>query len=136
MLSIVYHQLQMRRGFSILLMLVFGLMPLSPLIDGSEDTRLPVCCRRHGAHHCSMNVAAREVMDPGGNPALAAPPTCPDYPGDATALCTPPPALTVSTPSVSILVEQASVASVAAAAPASTSGSACSGRGPPTKNLG
>ena len=44
----------MRRGFSIFLILFFGLGPLSALIDGSEDASLPPCCRRHGAHHCAM----------------------------------------------------------------------------------
>ena len=136
-MKIVYHRLQMRRGFSILLMLVFGLMPLSPLIDGSEDASLPACCRRHGTHHCSMNVAEqRAMMAPVSTPVLAVPPTCPNYPDDATAFCAPPPALTVSTPSVSILVEHVNVASAGAAAPESAPETACAGRGPPAENLG
>jgi hypothetical protein len=132
----MYHELQMRRGFSIVLMLVLGLLPLSPLIGGSEDANLPVCCRRHGAHHCSMNVAAKRAMAAQDRtPAFDASPTCPSYPSAATAICTPPPALGVSTPGVSISAEQAYVAPVAPAAPALTPGNAFAGRGPPAGNL-
>ena len=59
----------MRRGFSIFLVLFFGLGPLSALVDGSEDASLPPCCRRHGAHHCAMYarimaMRARPALDP------------------------------------------------------------------------
>jgi len=126
----------MRRGFSIVLMLVFGLMPLSPLIDGSEDVNLPACCRRHGAHHCAMNMAAmRAMMATDRTPGFAAPLTCPYYPSAANAMSTPPPALTVSTASVAVLAAQPYGASAAPAAPASTPGRSHSGRGPPNEDL-
>ena len=74
----------MRRGFSIFLILFFGLGPLSAFVDGSEDAGLPACCRRHGAHHCAMYaqimaMRAGRGIDP--TPSFSAPPTCPLYPG-------------------------------------------------------
>ena len=44
----------MRRALSILLVLFFGLGPLTATLQGSDDSRLPACCRRNGAHHCVM----------------------------------------------------------------------------------
>src|SRR5262249_49252306 len=44
----------MRRAFSILFVLLFGLAPLGPILDG-DDPSLPACCRRHGEHHCAMS---------------------------------------------------------------------------------
>ncbi|MFZ2020794.1 MAG: hypothetical protein WAV06_03580 [Terracidiphilus sp.] len=132
----MYHEWQMRRGFSIVLMLVFGFMPLSPLINGSEDVNLPACCRRNGTHHCSMRMAAMRAMVAHETaPTFAAPLTCPYYPGAATAFFTPPPALTASTASVSVAAEQPYGAPAAPAAPASTPGRSHSGRGPPNEDL-
>jgi hypothetical protein len=86
----------MRRGFSILLIVLFGLGPLSMLVDGSEDASLPACCRRQGAHHCGMAMqmaAMARIIDP--HPALSAPSTCPYYPGPVLAILIPPNALAV-----------------------------------------
>ena len=123
----------MRRGFSIVLILVFGFMPLSALVDGSEDASLPACCRRHGTHHCSMNVAAmRAMMERGSAPAFANPLTCPYYPGAATAFWTPPAALTVLMPGARAALVQMSVAPASHVAPLSEPSRAHAGRGPPT----
>jgi hypothetical protein len=89
----------MRRGFSIFLILFFGLGPLSALVDGSEDASLPPCCRRHGAHHCAMYqrilaMRARQVLDP--EPAVSDPLTCPNYPGPTIALLMPAHAVTAA----------------------------------------
>jgi hypothetical protein len=84
----------MRRGFSILLILVFGFGPLSAMVDGSEDAGLPACCRRHGAHHCAMSQGMARVPDP--RPSFTPPLTCPNYPGPTTAILMPMHALTVS----------------------------------------
>jgi hypothetical protein len=86
----------MRRGFSIFLILFFGLGPLSAMIDGSEDAGLPPCCRRHGAHHCAMyaqivTMRARFGFDP--NPAFEAPSTCPLYHGPVFGMLMPAHAL-------------------------------------------
>jgi len=88
----------MRRGFSILLILFFGLGPLSAMIDGTEDANLPACCRRNGAHHCAMNMQMAAIMakiaDP--RPAFSAPLTCPLYPGPAITIMAPVHALTAA----------------------------------------
>jgi hypothetical protein len=81
----------MRRGFSILLILVFGLGPLSATLQASDDASLPACCRRNGAHHCAMAVqmaAMMRHMPPDSRPAFTVPPTCPYYPGARPLLIT------------------------------------------------
>src|SRR5882757_2391497 len=47
-----------RRIFSILLLVFFGLPIVSPLLAMTTDAEagLPACCRRNGAHHCMMNM--------------------------------------------------------------------------------
>jgi len=128
---------EMRRGFSIFLILFFGLGPLSAFVDGSEDASLPACCRRHGAHHCAMAmqmaVMAR-IADP--QPSFTAPLTCPYYPGPSMTILMPAHALAakatglqaepLSTPAP--VAEQAEVYFATSRAHA--------GRGPPAANLG
>jgi hypothetical protein len=83
----------MRRGFSILLLLLFGLGPLSA-IAGSEDAGLPACCRRHGTHHCAMTMRMAAMMheaDPQTH--FSAPLTCPNYPGLSAIFTAPAQAL-------------------------------------------
>lgn|SRR5208337_1416396 len=90
---------QMRRGFSILLVLFFGIGPLSALIDGSEDAGLPPCCRRHGAHHCAMYsqiMAMRGGSRVDPTPGISAPLTCPLYHGPAFSMLVPAHALTAA----------------------------------------
>jgi hypothetical protein len=73
----------MRRALAIFLALAFGLGPCAALLQADEDTRLPFCCRRHGAHHCAMNdVAAEQSIRGNSGSALffAAPSHCPLYP--------------------------------------------------------
>jgi len=91
----------MRRGFSIFLVLFFGLGPLSALIDGSEDASLPPCCRRHGAHHCAMYaqiMAMRAGLGIDPKPSFSAPFACPLYHGPAFSMLMPPYALTAESP--------------------------------------
>lgn len=78
----------MRRGFSILLILFFGLGPLAATLEASDDAGLPACCRRNGAHHCamSMEMAASAQAQPGSTPTVSAPLTCPAYPGSEAAV--------------------------------------------------
>jgi hypothetical protein len=75
----------MRRALSIFLILVFGVGPLSSTLGASEDTRLPACCRRHGAHHCAVSAGMTAMMAGGasGKIIVTAPSTCPAYPGSA-----------------------------------------------------
>jgi hypothetical protein len=126
----------MRRGFSIVLMLVLGLAPLSPLINGSEDVNLPVCCRRHGAHHCAMNEGAlRAMMATDRTPGFAAPQTCPAYPGPASAVVGPSPALAILEQVLTIPATRRLVSSHQSAAPASLLSDAHAVRGPPNNKL-
>jgi len=45
----------MRRAFAILLMVAFSLPLIAPaLAFAPDESQLPACCRRNGAHHCAM----------------------------------------------------------------------------------
>jgi len=74
----------MKRILSILLMLVFGLGPLAEALPASTESRLPACCRRHGAHHCAMKTQALSSSAP----SLALPSHCPYFPGPMAASTT------------------------------------------------
>jgi hypothetical protein len=127
----------MRRSFSILLILFFGLGPLSVLID-SEDANLPVCCRRHGAHNCAMAMRMAAIMHDeasGKVPMASAPLTCPNYPGLAALFTAPPPALTVAEASLLVPREQALIALADYAAPEMIPAGIHAGRGPPAAAL-
>ena len=77
----------MRRGTSILLLAIFVLGSL-PAALGDNEASLPACCRRNGAHHCSMS-RLRAAILASGQPIISAPSTCPSYPGES-ALTTAP----------------------------------------------
>ena len=76
----MYHEFQMRRSLSILLIMIFGLGPLAAAMEGNEDVKLPACCRRHGVHHCAMG-AAQSNDGKQSAPAFAVPSMCAQYPG-------------------------------------------------------
>lgn len=97
-LRLSYTMGVMRRGLSILLALVVGLGPLASALPGSEDAALPACCRRHGAHRCSMaaHMAAAMTAESSAKPFFTTPTTCPMYPGPAIAVLTPAFALMAS----------------------------------------
>jgi hypothetical protein len=65
----------MRRFVSIVFIVLCGLGPLSALVPGSDESQLPACCRRHGAHHCAMTTAA----DQASSHVVSAPSRCPQY---------------------------------------------------------
>ncbi len=130
----MYHQNQMRRAASLILVLFFGFGPLAGLLQSSDDARLPACCRRHGMHHCAMamQMAAMLAQQASGKtPILTAPLTCPMYPGFLAGPSTPAHALAAAAASLPALLTQS-------LSPASTSVSALTGslrarvaRGPP-----
>jgi hypothetical protein len=128
----------MRRGFSILLIVLFGLGPLSVALQASDESRLPACCRRHGAHHCAMaaQMASRTAQDESGlTPVVSAPLTCPYYPGARGAMLTSAHALAVAPASVQAELTR-TLAPVSGPAVALSSPSrAHAGRGPPAANL-
>jgi hypothetical protein len=87
---------RMRRGLSIFLVLFFLLSPLASALDAGQDASLPACCRRHGTHHCAMvmqTASTKPQAQPGTTPVVSAPLTCPYYPGTATLMTGPAPAL-------------------------------------------
>jgi hypothetical protein len=109
----------MRRVLSISLILLYWLGPLASILPASDDSRLPACCRRHGAHHCAMSdaLAARMAEAASGTLVLAAPSHCPMYPGGAIATTGPGHALASSpaTPPLLVVQPQAPVADPSAA---------------------
>jgi len=127
----------MRRGFSIFLILFFGLGPLSAFVDGSEDAGLPPCCRRHGKHHCAMYaeimaMRAGRGIDP--TPSFSAPLTCPLYHGPAFSMLMPAYALTAAAPKVRGEFTRTSVSAFERMAAFSRPSRAYAGRGPPASN--
>ena len=47
------HNARVRRVLASLLLAVFSFLPLAPLLL-ADDSNLPACCRRLGAHHCAL----------------------------------------------------------------------------------
>lgn len=75
----------MRQVLTALLVLFFGLGPLTAVLPASDEARLPACCRRDGAHHCAMAMHMG-ALDNGAEAAFSAPSHCPMYPGPSAAL--------------------------------------------------
>jgi hypothetical protein len=74
-----------RRLIGITLLLLFSLPLISPVLAlaASSDANLPACCRRNGAHHCSMKMHQAESS--GHGPSFSAiPQRCPAYPAMVT----------------------------------------------------
>ena len=125
---------KMRRGFSIFLVLFFGLWPLTSALDAGEDANLPPCCRRHGAHHCAMAMQMARMMEPvpiGSTPVVSTPLTCPYYPGPAALLIGPAPAILSTALRIPALREQVYAAAVRPVNLRSRPGTTHAGRGPP-----
>jgi hypothetical protein len=133
----VYHELQMRRCLSILLVLTFALGPLSVLADGSEDANLPACCRRDGAHACSMKArrAAMRSLDESGRNTVGAPETCPVFPGIAAMFASTTPALAATQASAVGAIECGAAVKARNESALSSPLSAHAGRGPPVNSL-
>ena len=85
----------MRHLMSISMALFLGLTPLMGTLGASDDSRLPACCWRHGAHHCAMSMQMAKAQ-PDGMPAVTAPMRCPLFPGFQAGPSAPAPALTAS----------------------------------------
>lgn len=127
----------MRRGFSIFLILFFGLGPLWAALEASNDSSLPPCCRRHGMHHCAMAaqlaaIAARAAS--GSRPYLAAPSSCPLYPGFSTGPLTPAHALVVREVKLPELRKQLHQAVILHCDVPATPPRVHAGRGPPSSS--
>ena len=136
----------MRRALSILLVAIFGFASFAPLVQSSHVSRLPVCCRRRGAHHCASmgempeDAAARiAAASSGANSestvTIGAPSHCPLYPGALHATLTSvfAPAPQHVAPAASQTIER--IHAFSAAYADSSSSSAHTVRGPPTAVL-
>lgn len=100
----------MRRWLSVSLVLFFGLWPLMGTLEGSDDSRLPPCCRRHGAHHCAMSMRMAAILaqsESGATPILTAPMTCPLFPGFVSGPSTPAHALLASMAGLPVVLARA-----------------------------
>lgn len=131
----IYHGVQMRRGFSILLVLIFALGPLAAMSPASEDAALPACCRRSGAHHCTMNaggMAAATGVAAGATPILQLPQQCPYYPHCVTVRNAPVHALTVASLGAPIQRVQPVLRGESRTAPILNPVNPLAGRGPPS----
>ena len=55
----------MRRFLAISLLLLFSLPSISPLfaLTANMNGNLPACCRRDGAHHCTMTVLSEQSQE-------------------------------------------------------------------------
>ena len=135
---LIYHGVQVRRGFSILLVLIFSLGPLTAFSSASEDVSLPACCRRNGKHHCAMAMQgmAATLAPADATPIAKAPSRCPYYPQHATVRNTPVHALRVSSPGVPVPPARAHRVLRGPAAPLLNPVGPLAGRGPPASLLG
>ena len=115
----MYYGARMRRGFSLFLILLFSLGPLAVTVQGDDESRLPACCRRNGAHNCAMSMAVARMSSQAfaGKTIVTAPSTCPRFPGgvftvtsSAHALAASPAAL----PSLNVSLNSAAAARAAA----------------------
>ena len=126
----------MRRGLSLFLILFFGLGPLAAGLAGSDESRLPACCRRHGAHHCAMPAGLRSRMAASSEPLLAAPSTCPSFPAFASTCPAPAHALPASASSMPVLLARQHSPAASRAAARLSQIRTRAGRGPPSIALG
>ena len=77
----------MRRALSISLVLLLWLGPFAAVLPGIDEARLPLCCRRHGAHHCAdADKTAAQSADSG--PSFNASSRCPQFPATVAAATT------------------------------------------------
>ncbi len=134
----MYHQSQMRRVLSILMVLFFSLGPLAPVLSASDDdSALPACCRRHGAHHCAMSMeqAAAVAQSLSGNAVLTAPATCPAFPGYDAATSSAPQAIAAAPISLPALLAQPHSSAAGRAAARLSQIRTRVSRGPPADSL-
>jgi hypothetical protein len=136
---LVYHHFEMRRALSVFLVLLFGLEPFAALLPASAESRLPACCRRHGAHHCAMSAETAAAIANGtlnGEPAFGAPSHCPYFPGYAVATAASDHALAASAVSLPVLLARAHSPAASRAAARESQIRTRASRGPPASLLG
>jgi len=129
----MYDCPKMRQALSICLIFFFGFGPLSAAFQADEESRLPACCRRHGAHHCAMSdsMTARMLESASGRSILTAPSHCPLYPNGSCVLNTPVHALAPSTQGLPAFLAQNHSPVAARAAARTSQARTRADRGPP-----
>jgi len=129
----------MRRTVCAGLILLFWLGPLAAILPANAESQFPVCCRRHGAHHCSMSGAMATMANESSSasaPALTAPARCSSYPGSMLASIGPVEALAASPVTLPVLLARPhSPAAIRTAARLSELRTRAN-RGPPVSNIG
>jgi hypothetical protein len=103
----------MRRILSICLLLVLGLGPVMAAVPADalalawaahgDDSVLPACCRRHGAHHCAMG--AQDGNASNGFATVSATGCCPCWPHTLASSATPLATLASQKHSLAMIVE-------------------------------
>jgi hypothetical protein len=124
----------MRRGFSIFLILFFSLGPLAATLQAEDESRLPACCRRHGAHHCAMAAMASQAAS-GDKAIFTAPATCPYFPGYAAGPISTTIALAASPAGLPVVLAQGDLPSAGRTAVPAGQIRTRASRGPPASNL-
>ena len=69
----------MQRWSAILLLALFGLLPIAPALQADSDSTLPDCCRKAGKHHCSMSIGVEQVDEESGLTLKSNSTACPLY---------------------------------------------------------
>ena len=125
----------MRRTLCILLILSYWLGPLAELLPANAESRLPACCRRHGAHRCAISAAMAALAASGSRPSVAAPSHCPYYPGSMAAATEPDQALAASPAGLPVLLAKAHSFAASRAAARLSQIRTRAGRGPPSFDI-
>lgn len=68
----------MRRALASILLAVFSFLLIAPVAFADPESNLPACCRRDGAHHCSMGATMNDEAS--GSGFQAARDRCPAFP--------------------------------------------------------
>lgn len=130
-----FGERRMRRFVGIFLILTLWLGPVAAFSPAGAESRLPACCRRHGAHHCMMAVE-RMAFTPGSTPAVRAPLHCPCYPSAYTAVTASAGVLASSTFRMAVRFAAMPVPSLGRRAMHAAVGSCRFDRGPPAARIG
>lgn len=136
--TLVYYECIVRRGLSILLIVFFSLGPMAATLEANDESRLPVCCRRHGSHKCAMSqdMAGRMAqMASGSGPAFGAPAHCPYFPGYLARSVAQVDALAASSVSLPFVLAQIHSPAASRAAARLSQIRTRAGRGPPASIL-
>jgi hypothetical protein len=124
----------MRRILSIFLILQFWPGPLAAVLQANKESRLPSCCRRHGAHNCAMAdelVMRLSLASHGSEPVVAHPARCSSFPESYAVPITSLYALVASAAALPVLSSQANSPIASCSLPFQSQFRVNTTRGPP-----